>query len=270
MFHRPSRTLLRSNDLIKWTLIASFGVHLVLVLGISFVMPSPDDNMVIGPPLKITLVSTPSEEAPEETYTLAQADSLGESEATAALPALQAALSTPASRDSSAQQDELLSVPADQGLLATERSESGEPSQPLTREQLREEINLAYLNAQSRPREVYVSARARQDRFAAYIEKWRLLVERVGNLNYPEAARQQKIEGSLVLDAAINADGTVQSVRVLDSSGHKILDDAAMRIVHLAAPYDRFPREFASEIDTLHIVRTWEFGADRLISRTIE
>ena len=95
-------------------------------------------------------------------------------------------------------------------------------------------------------------------------------MERVGNLNYPEAARQQKLEGSLVLDVSISSDGQVHKVRVLKTSEIKMLDDAAERIVHIAAPFDRFPDGFAREIDTLHIVRTWEFGHGRVVSRNLE
>jgi len=126
------------------------------------------------------------------------------------------------------------------------------------------------MNAQSKPREKYVSTRSRESKYAAYIEKWRILVERVGNLNYPEAAKQQQLKGSLVLDVAINAQGNIETVSVLQSSGIKILDDAAERIVHIAAPFDRFPDEIRAEIDTLHIVRTWEFEHNKVTARMLD
>ena len=85
-------------------------------------------------------------------------------------------------------------------------------------------------------------------------------MERIGRLNYPEQARERKIYGSLRLLVAIEPDGSLRDVRVVDSSGHKILDDAAVRIVRLAAPYAPFLSGHASkDTDVLEIVRTWQF-----------
>ena len=266
--------MLLSNDFFKWTLVVSIIFHLIIVLGISFVMPVQAEKSVVGPPLKITLVTNLSDLAPEESNTLAQANSLGEEDAETAIPDTN--IQTPKQNQSqptleSGNTDNFVSKKNDNASLSSETSKQQKPKEevPLTREQLAENINLAYMNAQSKPREKYVSARSKENKYAAYIEKWRLLVERVGNLNYPEAAKQQKLEGTLILDVAISANGKVDKVRVLESSGHKILDDAAERIVYIAAPFDRFPESIHAEVDTLHIVRTWEFGQDTLISRNI-
>jgi len=95
--------------------------------------------------------------------------------------------------------------------------------------------------------------------YSSYMDAWRAKVERVGNLNYPEMAKRQNIAGSLVLDVAINPDGTVNAIQVLRTSGHKILDDAAVRIVELAAPYAPLPPDMRADTDILHITRTWKF-----------
>ena len=96
-----------------------------------------------------------------------------------------------------------------------------------------------------------------------YFEAWRRKVERVGNLNYPEAARAKGLHGSLRLLVAIAADGTLTDVRVLDPSGHQVLDDAAIRIVRLAAPFAPFPPAMRRNTDVLEIVRTWQFRRQR-------
>lgn len=120
---------------------------------------------------------------------------------------------------------------------------------------------------QQRPRRRFVGARTQEYRFTRYIEDWRQKVERVGELNYPQAAREQKMSGSLIVTVAIKADGSVESVDINKPSGNRILDEAARRIVLLAAPYAAFPGELAREIDVLHIVRTWTFtSADRFVS----
>jgi protein TonB len=117
-----------------------------------------------------------------------------------------------------------------------------------------------------RPRVNHFGTRAISAVEAQYVEDWRLKVQRVGNLNYPEAARG-KFYGSLVLDVEISSDGSLHSVEVSRSSGHKVLDDAAKRIVRLAAPYGAFSAEMKQSTDILSITRTWTFSsADKLQS----
>lgn len=117
------------------------------------------------------------------------------------------------------------------------------------------------------PREKFVSARTREHKYAAYMDAWRIKVEAIGNLNYPEEARRQGLTGELVLDVALKQDGSVKYMTVLRSSGSSILDEAALRIVRLAAPFAPFPEAIRSETDFLHIIRTWRFErGNRLIS----
>jgi protein TonB len=111
----------------------------------------------------------------------------------------------------------------------------------------------------SRPRRRAVSASTREYRYAAYLEAWRQKVERIGNLNYPDEARRKRLFGNLVLHVAVRADGSVERISVLHSSGHRILDDAAVRIVSLAAPFAPFPANIARDVDVLDITRTWQF-----------
>ena len=109
-----------------------------------------------------------------------------------------------------------------------------------------------------RPRKKFIGARAKEHRFAQYVEDWRLKVERVGTLNYPEEARG-RVYGSLLLSVTISADGAVDRVAVHRSSGHKLLDEAAVRIVRLAAPFAPFPPDIARDTDVIEITRTWSF-----------
>ena len=110
-----------------------------------------------------------------------------------------------------------------------------------------------------RPRRKWISARTREHRFADYMAAWRRKVERVGNLNYPNEAARLGLSGSLLLEVALNPDGTVADIELRRSSGRRILDDAATRIVNLAAPFAEFPPSIADEVDVLHIQRTWIF-----------
>lgn len=112
---------------------------------------------------------------------------------------------------------------------------------------------------QKRPKRRFIGARTQEYRFATYVESWRQKVERVGNLNYPEAAKEQKIYGQLRMTVSINADGSIESVEINQSSGHPILDNAARRIIELAAPYSPFPDNIRKDTDILSITRTWTF-----------
>ncbi len=142
------------------------------------------------------------------------------------------------------------------------------PRTPSATELLTNSFKIASLSAEirrkmeakaKRPRRKFISATTKEYKYAAYMEAWRSKVERVGNINYPEQARKQGLSGSLVLDVALNPDGSINEITIRRSSGEKVLDDAAIRIVELAAPYGAFPQHIKDETDILHIMRTWQF-----------
>ena len=115
-----------------------------------------------------------------------------------------------------------------------------------------------------RPRKKNIGTRADEYRFAQYVETWRQKVERVGTLNYPEAAKG-KLYGSLTLSLLVRSDGSVERVEINRSSGHKVLDDAARRIVMMAGPYAAFPPEISRDTDILEITRVWRFTSSNAL-----
>jgi protein TonB len=182
--------------------------------------------------------------------------------------------------------EELVAVDADTGApkAAEEEPETAEPapaetektaeraatkrSLPSASELLSNSFKIAALSAElkrkleakaERPRRKFISASTQEYLYASYMEAWRMKVERVGNLNYPDEARRRQLSGSLILDVALNPDGSVNQITVRRSSGYQVLDDAARRIVDLAAPFAPFPDEIRAETDILHITRTWQF-----------
>ena len=112
---------------------------------------------------------------------------------------------------------------------------------------------------QKRPRRQSLGASTQEVRYARYVEDWRLKVMRLAEKNYPQAARDNKIYGSLLLTVSIRKDGSLESVSIVRPSAHKILDDAALRIVRMGAPYAPFPPDVARDTDVLDISRTWRF-----------
>jgi periplasmic protein TonB len=111
----------------------------------------------------------------------------------------------------------------------------------------------------NRPRRTSISSSTKEYKYATYLEGWRRKVEQIGNLNYPEEARRKHLYGNLILRVAVRADGSVEQVQVLRPSSFKVLDEAAVHIVELAAPYAPFPPDIAAETDVLDITRTWQF-----------
>lgn len=141
-----------------------------------------------------------------------------------------------------------------------------------SREIIRLEAQIAkdYEAYQKRPKRKFIGARTKEYRFARYVEDWRVKVERIGNLNYPEAAKRDRLYGHLQLTVGIMADGNLESIEINRSSGNKILDEAAINIVKLAGQngFAPFPPDISRDTDILHITRTWVFTrSDELVSK---
>jgi protein TonB len=125
--------------------------------------------------------------------------------------------------------------------------------------QLQAQIDRRIEEYQKRPRKKFIGARATEYRFAQYEDDWRQKIERIGTLNYPAEARG-KLYGNLRLTVTIRPDGSVQSVDLDRSSGLKVLDAAAFKIVRMASPFAPFPPDIRKDTDLLVITRTWFFG----------
>ncbi len=233
--------------------------------------------------LDIILVNTRSLRKPAEAQALAQAtlDAGGNvEEARRAKTALPSAPRHHESDDieqsrrrvqeQEARQPRLVAKTSEKTIVApsNDKQEQAEPSPSISgRDLAHSALAMARLEGEiakevdeynQRPRKKFIGTRADEYRFAQYVEEWRQKVERVGTLNYPPAARG-KLYGSLVLTVTLRSDGSVGSVEINRSSGHRILDDAARRIVAMAAPYAAFPPAIRHDTDVLVITRSWNF-----------
>ena len=277
------RPELTPDDRLSLTFCLALLFHALIILGIVF---APEDK--INPryeSMEIVLVQQSSEPA-KEADVLAQANLRGGGDVSekftpaSPLPFLPpedqtevaAPVETEITEPGPAPAQEVvehLAVEVEKTSAALEESPvKPEPNHPSASELLSNSLRMAALISEvkrkletkaKRPKRTFISASTREYKYAAYMEAWRAKVERVGNLNYPEEARKRKISGQLVLDVALNPDGKINQITVRRSSGHKVLDDAAIRIVELAAPYAPFPEAIRAETDVLHITRTWQF-----------
>jgi protein TonB len=274
----------RQDRLFTYALGLSIAIHAV-ALAIRF---QPFDLRAMldrGPPLEVALVNAKTKAKPTKADILAQANLDGggntdaDRRAKTPLPVVpknsrdrEIAVATQKVDVLERQAKELLTqlqsvpvpTPAPAPLETSDKSELPTANELMQRtlEVIRLEAQIAKeMDAyQKRPKRKFVGARAEEYRFARYVEDWRLKVERVGNLNYPEAARQLQLYGNLLLSVAIRADGSVESVRVQRSSGQKVLDAAAVRIVEMAGPYAPLPPDIRRDTDILEITRTWTFA----------
>jgi protein TonB len=269
------------SDRFLLALLVAGIIHAVVILGVSFEIPAPER---IKKSLAVTLIRNPSPEAPKKADYLAQEHQFGSgSSEKKALPKTEPAPERGKGREPH-KAPNLARVPETKlkPVLKQEKSEKTvadaegrdpheEPQRPqITADALDRQI--AELSAefsrtratQARtPRMVYInSVNAHKYKAAAYEKDWQDKIERIGNLNYPDEARRRNLSGALLLSVGIKSDGTVYSVQVRHSSGHQVLDDAAVRIVQLAAPFARFPEALKNEADVLIITRTWRFFND--------
>lgn len=270
-------------------LLASIAFHLVVIVGVGFKLPRVPAWDAPHNVMDVVLVNSKSATRPRKADALAQAnlDGGGNTDQKLRASSPMPVDARDPSRELKAAENRMKQLEAEaQQLMTRMKSKSAVMQAQVqpeagkadgeARELVDKSVEIARLEAQirrqyqayqERPKRTFVGARAQEYRFAHYVDTWRQKVERIGNLNYPEEARTKKIYGRLQLTVAIKADGEVESVEINRSSGHKVLDQAAIRIVRLAAPFDRFPDNIRADTDILHITRTWTFTrADQVLA----
>ncbi|MCE1115467.1 MULTISPECIES: energy transducer TonB [Pseudomonas] len=282
----------RPVDRLGFTLFLAALVHLALILGVGFTVIKPAE---IRHTMDITLATFKSEKAPEKADFQAQENQQGSG--TLDKKAVPKTTEVAPFQDSKINKitpppaAKVESPPAPQkSVVATQapKQQKVEPKPKESKPQPKAEAKapdfdssqlssqIASLEAElSNEQQLYAkrprihrlnAASTMRDKGAWYKEEWRKKVERIGNLNYPDEARRQQLYGSLRLMVSINRDGSLYEVLVLESSGQPVLDQAAQRIVRLAAPFAPFTGDMA-EFDRLEIIRTWRFArGDRLSS----
>lgn len=275
-----------SNDRFAVSTLLALGLHALVLLGVGFIV----DFKPLTHPLEtldVVLVNWKSESNPDEADFLAQAAQQGGGESNEAQrPSQENTGASPGpadGEDAIDQQEQTSSVEDAARELITVEDKSAEMTQQITSiEQpdtplpsaatlMQESMTMARLQpgiqrdkeSQSKlPRRKWISANTREYEYAAYMQAWVAKVERVGNLNYPEEVRRMKLIGDLVMTVGINVNGSIESIKIIRSSGKVQLDQAATRIVRLAGPYSPLPEHISNSVDVLHITRTWVFSRD--------
>ena len=277
-----------------FTLFLAAVVHLALILGLGFSLAKPTE---VRRTMEITLATFKSEKAPEKADYQAQDNQQGsgtldrkavpkttevapfqDSKINKVMPPpvakpevqpqprpQRSAVTTQAPKPHKVETAPKETKPQAKPKAATPEFDSSQLSSQIA--SLEAELSNERQLYAKRPRIHRLNAASTmRDKGAWYKEEWRKKVERIGNLNYPDEARRQQIYGNLRMMVSINRDGSLYEVLILESSGRPVLDQAAQRIVRLAAPFAPFTGDLA-EFDRLEIIRTWRFApGDRLSS----
>lgn len=279
-------------------MVISLLLHMTILLGLTFQFPTLKPNK-ISTSLEVVLVNKQTPTKPTKTQLLAQDNLDGggntdkNRQAKTPFPILPK--NKPISKEAATQQKvkqleeeakKLMSAVNKKPEIkqietaqhkpddAPETADNIDANELLTRSldiaRLKAQVDQDYDEYQKRPKRKFVGARTKEYRFARYVEDWRIKVERIGNLNYPEEARKGKLYGNLQLTVSIRADGSLESIEINRSSGKKVLDQAAINIVKLSGQngFAPFPPNISQDTDILHITRTWVFApSDTLVSR---
>jgi len=280
---RTIQPKITDNDRFGMTFFLATIFHGMVILGVTFSVSPPADSKT-APALDIILVQTKSPDEDEKADYLAQVSQKGGGNAEQkARPREQFSAPTLSDKPGIAKQTSIQQVQKqkhnEQLALLTQKDaefainteknpekaeddttvDKTNASQNTQTARLAAEISHTLEQQASIERTKYLNSSTKAFGPAKYMRQWIDRVERVGNLNYPDQARRKKLSGTLILDVVINADGELVKTDLRQSSGHQVLDDAAKRIVKLAAPYSAFPKNLRAETDVIHITRSWEF-----------
>jgi protein TonB len=263
------------------TMLFSLLLHGVLLLGITFRFVKPSPSL---PTLDVTLVNVANQEAPDKADFLAQANNSGGGQSDRAarpsqlfsgelpkpdpgIAAQPVEATTPQPREATPTRMITTSGTTDFTVASdTAKTQVDPEEQTPTAAELKRQQAIAQLAAElrqqtealaKRPKKKFISANTKEYVYASYMRGWSDRVERIGNLNYPDEARQRKLYGDLLLTVGLARDGGIKNITIIKSSGQPLLDAAAERIVRLAAPFPPLPKD--ASVDELYITRTWQF-----------
>lgn len=269
-------------DRLALTLFIATAVHALIILGVGFEAFDQDPLDKTTPTLDITVVNPTKSLPPEDYDYLAESSQEGagnteekvrpQQQMMEQAPAAAPAEDKPAPTQVLTRDDSLENIEKPSETETDKKSEQPSTTELVNRSlemlALDRQINQSLLAYSKKPRSKFISARTKEFKYASYMRDWVAKVERVGELNYPDAARRQNLSGKLIVQVAVYPDGSVRDITIRKPSGHKILDDAAVRIVKLAAPFAPFPDSISKDTDVLFITRTWVFtSSNRLKSR---
>jgi protein TonB len=277
-----------SGDRLSFTLFLAAALHGLVIFGVAFELSKPNDS---APSVTVTLATSESNEIPDKADFVAQSNQQGSGsldeikeittdklspfssqsiEDTQTLNEKRAYVVDPLKNQAiktTKAKNKTNSSPSEINKTERQAGKDTRDAQSISREiaSLKAKLDKQRQQYAKRPRElVLTSVSTKASRDAAYLNDWTRKIEMVGNQNFPREAVSQRITGSLRLQSIIKWDGSLIKAEILESSGHRILDDAALQIIHRAAPFHPFPTDIRKDYDQMAIIRTWHFEINGL------
>lgn len=277
-----------ASDRLGFTLFLALTLHAIVVLGVGFTQRQRSDQDAL-PSMEIILANSNSFETAENPDFLAQVDQLGGGKADdKARPSAPVSANTPidqkglADRDHAKLRKQQLAInniyfltqrESDARISKLKQQHEQDSDSPKASDVEQQQIKIARLQAEirqmtidyaKRPRTLTLTASTRKAIEASYLAAWVEKIERTGNLNYPQEARQKRLDGRLRMSVWLNAAGEVVDVKITSSSGSSVLDESARRILRMAEPFAPFPDELRERADQIVIIRTWDFKSNQI------
>ncbi|MGH1543362.1 MAG: energy transducer TonB [Arenicella sp.] len=283
------------SDSLGVTAFLSATLHAVVILGIGFQAPQFMATNTIDNTLDVVLVNQSNDLDPDEATLVSQAANQGGGtsgeDASTPIPWKQVnasehetiALQSKSEPEVKMVSEQLLTKIGKKEFTAIvepkkKKKESKEKKKQLTTQQqvklekkrLAAKINKRWQEYQKRPKREFYSPTTKKSDSASYVKKWQKKVERIGLNNFPDEIRRKKLSGTLIVDVAINADGTIRKINIIKSSDNKLLDDTTIKFIRMASPYSTFNKSMRKRIDIIHITRAYFLSGNRIVSKSVQ
>ncbi|MDZ7923999.1 MAG: TonB family protein [Marinagarivorans sp.] len=277
-------TQVSTNDRLWFTFLGALALHLFILLQLGFKIPSDDK---IAPTLNITLATQVSQEAPEKADFLAQHNQ----EASGTADEVHELLTDQQSEFNDSEIREITPPPQQKSTQESEQENNILKTTELSRLKLPDEIiqeTTEQETVKAQDENILLSSpeaaalQAKLDRLrqsealqpkikriqteatkassdAAYLHAWNNRVEQIGNANFPQEAIDQKVFGTLTMVVTLNPNGTIDDVEIINPSNFTLLNQSALQMVHMSAPFAPIPAEVLNGNDKLEITRIWSF-----------
>ncbi len=283
----PGYTAKNSKDRLVTIIFLVALFHIILITGVTFIAPFLKMN-TLAPTLEVLLLTdnSPNREANPDAVYLAQRSQVGNGTTQRRERAANPASSPMAAMNNGTEDGnsldfaqalagratvEIISSRAERASMAfqsgtdlpthnneTPLSLSPTPPNPITTSLLDDALRLRGKDT----REAFITPDTRESRLAPYLDGWKRKIEKVGTLNFPNAARRRFASRNPVVAVIITSNGTLKEASIQESSGDPEMDQAALTILRKAAPFNPFPTNLKRDYDQLRFAYEWQFLGD--------
>jgi len=294
LLHEPKSGFIY-NSLLQSGLFFSIAAHILLILAVGFVAPKVFGSKHIDNTLDVIIVNQSNNIENEGATVSAQSSNAGggNSDKEAATPVPwkavnpseieQLALNTSSDMTVEEIEEDFLTLKGQAETKDTEEKNETEKKEQLKQDKIKalQQIRLEkqriaarydkrWDNFQKRPKREYLAPNTKKSDSAAYLVELIEKINRIGSSNFPNEIRSKKLSGKLVADLALNRNGTINKISILQSSGSPLLDETATRFIRMSSPFKPFTNNMIkNDTNIIHITRTYIFTPNSVRSEAV-